>query len=809
MGALALLAITAAALQLPLWGWEVEDAGIDVAYARSFAEGFGLVPQVGAERVEGFSNPLWVLLLAAGTRVGLDGFVITRWLGLALGCATVPAVYAAMRPLASRLPHAPMVAAAAVAMYAPHAIWAQSGLENALFSLLLAAGCARVATDNDLDVLGPLAFLGVALTRPEGIMYGVIGAGAAIASANSWPAALRRTALWISLFAAPLALSELARIVYFGQELPATFHAKVGIPEQRVLDGTSRGWSQLMSFAMDTGTVVIVPLVAVGASGTADWRWLSAPASIVLILVTAITGSIWPVVVLLVALPLMAFDRKGPILAAAALLAVGCAFHVGAGGDWMRGYRWMSLVAVPGAMLVGVGVIEIAERWEAMRIPIVAAAGIAALPQALYVAKYARDPEVSPHAVVERLDHWLSVKRRLQIDRRIRIVDHDMGGMLTFGAAHAQIRDTRGLVDLPFALHGTDQKMVAHELFGDRPFDMAHNHGNTRVALSRHPEFRRQYVEIEGYGRSRSHKGQFLRRDLFLDPAGWTGPSLPITFAEGPTIIGLHVPSPEVGPGSGLYLEFGVDRGDRAASFRMIGFLTDGERVLASWDLPPAYDWLAPGHWRPGEVFHGRFSVAIPEDTPEGSAELGIVVLSDTGAVLPVQTATAPAFVPGAPVFAAGEVRIANLSEIVSREEMGRLALADKASALSAAAAGQCEAAEHAWNLALRHRTRSHQWRRGNRLPVAQSIARCYAARAAQGLLDGDSLLDRVRELEHARSWSPRTPEVWTHARQIGDIAHSRAVAAEDPATRFKWAEAAVRADPRRSWDRRLAESLR
>lgn len=811
--ALAALALAAAALQIPLWGWEVEDAAIDLAYARNLAHGYGLVAQVGGERIEGFSNPLWVAVLAVTDRLGIDGFTSTRWLGLLFGVAAVPAVYAAMRPVAARLPGAPLAAAAAFALYAPQAIWAQSGLENALFSLLLAIGCARVAADDDLDALGPLAFLGVALTRPEGVMYGLIGAGAALASAVSWPSAARRLGMWILLFAVPVAGSELCRVLYFGQELPATFHAKLASP--RPLDGTSRGWTQLFAFARETGTVAVLPLAAVGASGATEWRWVSGLVCAALLGLAALTGSVWFVLLVLIGLPLAALGQKPQIVLAAALVCVGCAFHVGADGDWMRGYRWMAMVAVPGAMLVGAGIAEIAKRFDEVKIPIAIAASLAAIPQALYIAKYAREPEVSPAAVVERLDHWLSVARRLQLDRRIRIVDHDMGGMLFFGADRAFVRDTKGLVDLPFALYGPERSVVEHELFpgGVAAFDFAHAHGNTRAAIGGLPEFRAQFVEIEGYGRGHSHKGQFVRRALFLDQ-GWDGPVMPITFAGGVRLHGVYSPSPEVGPGAGLYVELGVDRvgdGARPAAFRMLAFLTPvgGREIVASWDLPPAYDWVDVGAWRPGEVFHGRFSLPVPQDLAEGSYDLGLVVLDADGAVLPAQAATLPSVVPALPTYANGEVRIPGLVTIVSREEMGRLALADKAGALAAAAGDRCEDAERAWDLALRHRTRSADWRRANRPPVARAIAACFARRAGAGSFDGDDLLDRVHELERARAWDPTEPATWTNASRVGASAHGRAVATEDPIVRFQWAEAAVRADPRRSWDRRLAERTR
>ena len=50
-------------LSLILKTWIIDDAGISFAYSRSFANGDGLVAQPGAERVEGYSNFLWVLVL--------------------------------------------------------------------------------------------------------------------------------------------------------------------------------------------------------------------------------------------------------------------------------------------------------------------------------------------------------------------------------------------------------------------------------------------------------------------------------------------------------------------------------------------------------------------------------------------------------------------------------------------------------------------------------------------------------------------------------------------------------------------------
>src|SRR5215831_18915345 len=51
--------------------WLIDDAGISFAYARNLAAGHGLVAQPGSTPVEGFSNPLWTLLVAGIFKLGL------------------------------------------------------------------------------------------------------------------------------------------------------------------------------------------------------------------------------------------------------------------------------------------------------------------------------------------------------------------------------------------------------------------------------------------------------------------------------------------------------------------------------------------------------------------------------------------------------------------------------------------------------------------------------------------------------------------------------------------------------------------
>ena len=87
-GILATVALLAPALVVfggayrRLWGYLIDDVFISVRYARNLVDGHGLVYNVG-ERVEGYTNLLWTLLLAGALRLGVPPEVSAPVLGIA------------------------------------------------------------------------------------------------------------------------------------------------------------------------------------------------------------------------------------------------------------------------------------------------------------------------------------------------------------------------------------------------------------------------------------------------------------------------------------------------------------------------------------------------------------------------------------------------------------------------------------------------------------------------------------------------------------------------------------------------------
>ena len=79
--------------QLVFVYWYIEDAAISFSYARHFAQGEGFVTYPGGERVEGFSDPLWVYLMVLWEYLGVSGFTSSKVMGALFGALCLPVAY--------------------------------------------------------------------------------------------------------------------------------------------------------------------------------------------------------------------------------------------------------------------------------------------------------------------------------------------------------------------------------------------------------------------------------------------------------------------------------------------------------------------------------------------------------------------------------------------------------------------------------------------------------------------------------------------------------------------------------------------
>jgi hypothetical protein len=282
---------------------QLDDAFISYRYALNLATGHGLVFNPG-EYVEGFTNLLWTLLIAAGIALGGEAEALGHWLSVVFGAASLVACYLYALALLPRR-------AAAWALLAPLGLfcansfvaWTTSGLETPLYLFLTTMAALTLLQGHRFACAG-LCVLAL-MTRPDGALLAacLLGTDAVTALATgqrtSWRTRLKDAAGPCMVFAAGLLALTLFRLWYYGDPLPNTFYAKVGgIP-------VSAGILYLRNFLVD-GPALLVPGCVLAACSLPRFR----PAAIFIIVnaiyVVAIGGDVFALGrFLLPALPLM------------------------------------------------------------------------------------------------------------------------------------------------------------------------------------------------------------------------------------------------------------------------------------------------------------------------------------------------------------------------------------------------------------------------------------------------------------------------------------------------------------------------
>ena len=262
-----------------------DDAFISFRYVRNLLNGHGLVFNVG-ERVEGYSNFLWVLELAAIWGVlGIRPEHAAPWLSILFTAGTL----ALMLWWIARLPRLRMrglvswMAFALVCGSATFAVWTSGGgfeTRQFTFFIVLTVVCLSLYRNLRWGLLAASVSLAFAsLTRPEGPLIaaccfawfgalqlpaalnalrrasepqgvGVSSAIAAMAKGIDW----RGLLYLIAPFALIVGAHFLFRYAYYGEWLPNTYYAK------HVRPWYEAGFKYLWAGALETGLYLLLPL---------------------------------------------------------------------------------------------------------------------------------------------------------------------------------------------------------------------------------------------------------------------------------------------------------------------------------------------------------------------------------------------------------------------------------------------------------------------------------------------------------------------------------------------------------------------
>jgi arabinofuranosyltransferase len=303
---------------LVVFNYIPDDTFITLRYAQNVLRGDGFVFNPG-ERVEGYTNFLWLLILVATGKLGLALVPLARALSLAFSLGTLVLAGAAARREAVRagggrtsgsegwsgaigvfLP--PMLLAASP----PFLVWSLSGSEMPLFTFLLLAGFMLLRTvERPSAALVVFGLLG--LVRPEGALFFAIALCYLLVRSPRKRAVLAAGVGVVAIFYAPYLMWKWR---YFHALIPNTFYAKTGPPGLMIENGAR----YTAGFFLNYGYLLAAGIALLRAAGRTRERWL---------------------------LPL--------VLAAASGLEV-----LFLGGDWMPHYRLL-LPTLPLIMLVASG----------------------------------------------------------------------------------------------------------------------------------------------------------------------------------------------------------------------------------------------------------------------------------------------------------------------------------------------------------------------------------------------------------------------------------------------------------------------
>ena len=284
-----------------------DDAFISFRYADNLVRHGELTFNPG-ERVEGYTNFLWTMVMAGVLALGGDPVPWSKGLGVLLSCGTLGVLWTFSRAFARRQKagghHALWAALGPLLLGANSAFacWSEGGLETALYTFLLTLAWTRYVIEVIDDARIPWSGVIIALaamTRPEALMVmalmGVHRLGVQAFVEKRWVPS-RSATLWVALFLLTFVPYWLWRYNYYGFVFPNTYYAKAG----RSL--WEAGWRYTSGFIGDFSLWLAIPLIAV------PWRRV---------------------------------DREWLVIALIALIAVPYGVYITrVGGDFMALYRF-------------------------------------------------------------------------------------------------------------------------------------------------------------------------------------------------------------------------------------------------------------------------------------------------------------------------------------------------------------------------------------------------------------------------------------------------------------------------------------
>jgi arabinofuranosyltransferase len=263
-------------VHLRQWAFWCDDAFISFRYAHNLGQHGELVYNLAPyERVEGYTNFLWVLILGLFDALGLvpERVAPTLTALSSLAALLLVALIGAQlrrrfRPVGSNQPTSAqafelsdLFAPALLVTLPEFVVWASSGLETS-FALALGLLAVWLWLGGRIEAAA-VATAATGLTRPDGVLWiAAFGLGWLIVvglerrRSGGPRIPWRRVAIAAALFVLPLAAALAFRRVYYGEWLPNTWAVKQHGAALRDVYGVG----YLEFWAVNLGLVAVMPL---------------------------------------------------------------------------------------------------------------------------------------------------------------------------------------------------------------------------------------------------------------------------------------------------------------------------------------------------------------------------------------------------------------------------------------------------------------------------------------------------------------------------------------------------------------------
>ncbi len=219
-----------------------DDAFISFRYAKNFVNGNGLVFNPG-ERVEGYTNFLWVMISALFIKLNADPMTCSRILSVIFSFLTIFLTYLIANKIFGITGLISFLGAVLLALNPGFVLWSYSGLETIFFTFLITAAnffnlMYLKKNNNRFLIFASIMFSAASLTRPEGVLFFFLGFSftAAVyflkARKEGILPVIRKFILPVLIFTAIYGIYFIWRYSYYGFFFPNTFYAKTGFDNQ-------------------------------------------------------------------------------------------------------------------------------------------------------------------------------------------------------------------------------------------------------------------------------------------------------------------------------------------------------------------------------------------------------------------------------------------------------------------------------------------------------------------------------------------------------------------------------------------------